>query len=137
MKPKAVIYEPPLPVREPPPRLLKDVTAVLNNVLLSRPPFSIGGTQRLTVPEELADEFPVIDRLFDSRYGQQSRRRQIEHDTAESASEDEVVIEEKEFYYENLDVRDDLMLEAETLLSALTKSQVVQLYCCCSSKVVT
>ena len=135
MKPKAVVYVPPAPVRQPPPRLLKDVAAVLDDVLYSRPPFSIGVSQRLTIPEELVDKFPLIDSLFDSRAGQKGRRRQIEHDTTDSASDEEVVIEEKEFYYENVDVRDDLKLEAEALLSALTKSQVIHLKCCSTAEI--
>ena len=137
MKPKAMIYEPPVPVKQPPPRLLKDVATVLDDVLVSRPPFCIGGSQRLVIPAELVDKFPLIDSLFDSRAGQRGHRRQIEHDTTtESASDEDVVNEEKEFYYENVDVRDDLKLEAEALLSALTKSQVIQLNCCYSAKII-
>lgn len=124
-----IVYEAPQPVKELP-RLLKDVIPSLRGVISSRPPFLMESKKRLTVPASIIDKFPVIDRLFSLYGGKQGQRKQVEHDTETSepvslVDKDAVVeVKPKEYYYENIDVRNDLIQEAEALLSHLTKSQV-------------
>jgi hypothetical protein len=126
---KLIVYEAPQPVKELP-RLLKDVIPSLRGLISARPPFLMEPNKRLTVPAALLDKFPVIDRLFRLRGGKQGQRKQIEHDTENNepislVDDDSIVeVQAKEYYYENIDVRNDLILEAEALLSSLTKSQV-------------
>lgn len=122
---KLIVYEAPLPVRELP-RLLKDVMPSLNDILSARPPFHMELASRLTVSAAMTVRFPVIDSLFRLRSGQQGQRKEVEHDTSEPLDDDEVdpKVRPKEYYYENIDVRNDLIVEAEAVLSSLTKSQV-------------
>lgn len=126
---KLIVYEAPKPVKELP-RLLKDVIPSLRGLIIARPPFLMDSNKRLSVPAAIVDKFPVIDRLFRLRGGKQGQRKQVEHDTENSEPislvDDDAIVEvrPKEYYYENIDVRNDLILEAEALLSSLTKSQV-------------
>lgn len=128
---KLIVYEPPLPVKEFP-RLLKDVVPELKDVLSARPPFEIVESERLAAPLEITQRFPGIQSLFDRFTGKAGQRKRVEHDTSETSplvaiDDDEIVVEEKpkEYYYENIDVRNHLVQEAKAVLVSLTKSQVL------------
>ena len=126
-------YKPSAPMRELP-RLLKDVVPSLNSFITEHPPFNIGKSMRLTVSDEVAKLYPVVDTLFKLHSGKKGHRKIVEHFTteAEDLSRDTVTtdvvpeIVEKEYYFENVSVRNDLINEANALLSSLFESEVCE-----------
>ena len=124
-------FKPSAPMKELP-RLLKDVVPSLNSFISKHPPFNIGNSMRLTVPDEVAKLFPDVDTLFKLYSGKKGHRKIVEHFSTEpeDLNRDTVTTDvvpenvEKEYYFENVSVRNDLMKEANALLSTLFESEV-------------
>lgn len=123
---QSLTYVAPLPVKEPL-RLLSDAVPALKAVLLKRPPFQIETSDRLSASTAVVQGFPEIDALFRLRAGIKGERRRVRHEISESVSSseaspgDEV---EQEYYFENINIRNDLMKEASAVLSNLSTAQV-------------
>ena len=123
---KSFTYQAPLPAEEPV-RLLSDAVPSLKAVLLRRPPFQIKTSDRLSAPPAVIQNFPDIDSLFRLRAGIRGQRRRVRHEISESVSCSEASPGsevEQEFYFENIDVRNDLIAEATAVLSSLSNAQV-------------
>ena len=124
---KSLTYQPPLPVKEPV-RLLSNAVPALKAVLIERPPFQIKTSDRLSASIAAVTDFPEIDSLFRLRAGSKGQRRRVRHEISESVSSSEVFPgdekAEQEYYFENVDVRNDLIKEASSVLSSLSNAQV-------------
>ena len=124
---KSLTYQPPLPVKEPV-RLLSDAVPALKAVLIERPPFQIKMSDRLSASIAAVADFPEIDSLFRLRAGSKGQRRRVRHEISESVSSSEASPgdeeAEQEYYFENIDVRNDLIKEASAVLSSLSNAQV-------------
>lgn len=124
-------YEPPLPMEELP-RLLRDVVPSLKIFLSKQPPFNIGNSLRLTVPDEIAKAYPKVDELFKLYSGKEGQRKMVEHSITESEDTSRDIVStfsvpersEDEYYFVNISVRNDLSKEANALLSSLFESEV-------------
>lgn len=122
---QSLTYVAPLPAKEPL-RLLSDAVPALKAVLLKQPPFQIETSDRLSASTAVVQGFPEIDALFRLRAGIKGERRRVRHEISESVSTeaspgDEL---EQEYYFENINIRNDLMKEASAVLSNLSTAQV-------------